>query len=180
MPLSPLPRIIFSCFLCFIVANTMAQQIEILHDSRPVSLRGLSVVDDKIVWVSGNKGTVGKSTDSGKTWSWTTVPGYENRDFRDIEAFDQYTAVIIAIAEPAEILRTTDGGNTWNLVYENKSKGMFLDAMDFFDEHHGTVVGDEVDGKFFIAHTSDGGKTWKEYEEKYATADTTEGCFASS
>ncbi|HKZ37546.1 MAG TPA: hypothetical protein VJ184_07855 [Chryseolinea sp.] len=158
----------------------MAQQIEILHHSRPVSLRGLSVVNDKIVWVSGNKGTVGKSTDSGKTWSWTTVPGYENRDFRDIEAFDQNTAVIIAIAEPAEILRTTDGGSTWNLVYENNSKGMFLDAMDFSDDHHGTVVGDEVNGKFFIAHTSDGGKSWKEYKEKYAAADSTEGCFASS
>lgn len=158
----------------------MAQQIEILHDSRPVSLRGLSVVNDKIVWVSGSKGTVGKSTDSGKTWWWTTVPGYENRDFRDIEAFDQNTAVIIAIAEPAQILRTTDGGRTWVLVYENKSKGMFLDAMDFFDDHHGTVVGDAVNGGFFIAHTFDGGKSWKTYEEKYAAADSTEGCFASS
>jgi photosystem II stability/assembly factor-like uncharacterized protein len=158
----------------------MAQEIEILHDNRPVSLRGLSVVNDKIVWVSGNKGTVGKSTDSGKTWSWTTVPGYENRDFRDIEAFDQNTAVIIAIAEPAHILRTTDGGSSWKLVYENKLTGMFLDAMDFSDDHHGIVVGDAVNGKFFIAHTSDGGKSWKEYEEKYAAADSAEGCFASS
>jgi photosystem II stability/assembly factor-like uncharacterized protein len=172
-------RILFFYLLC-VASNTMAQQIEILHDNRPVSLRGLSVVNDKIVWVSGNKGTVGKSTDSGKTWKWITVPGYENRDFRDIEGFNENTAVIIAIAEPAQILRTADGGATWNLVYENKLKGMFLDAMDFVDEHHGTVVGDAVKGKFFIAHTLDGGKSWKEYEEKYAAADSAEGCFASS
>jgi photosystem II stability/assembly factor-like uncharacterized protein len=170
----------FFYFLCAIEVNSIAQQLEILHDNRPVSLRGLCVVTDKIVWVSGGKGTVGKSTDGGKTWSWITVPGYENRDFRDIEAFDQYTAVIIAIAEPAQILRTTDGGKTWILVYENKSKGMFLDAMDFSDDHHGIVVGDAVSGKFFIAHTSNGGKSWNEYEESYAAADSLEGCFASS
>jgi photosystem II stability/assembly factor-like uncharacterized protein len=170
----------FPFFLCFIAVNAMAQQIEILHEGRPVSLRGLSVVDDNIVWVSGNKGTVGKSTDRGKTWSWITVPGYEHRDFRDIEAFDQNRAVIIAIAEPAHILHTIDGGRTWNLAYENKSKGMFLDAMDFADDHHGIVVGDAVNGKFFIAYTFDGGKSWKAYEEKFAAADSAEGCFASS
>ena len=158
----------------------MSQQIEILHDNRPVSLRGLSVVNDNIVWVSGSKGTVGKSIDGGKTWSWIIVPGYETRDFRDIEAFDENTAVIIAIAEPAHILRTTDGGKNWTLVYENNSKGMFLDAMDFSDDLHGTVVGDAVNGKFFIAHTADGGKSWNRDEGKYTASDSTEGCFASS
>jgi photosystem II stability/assembly factor-like uncharacterized protein len=175
-----LSRLPFCCFLCFMAVNAIAQQIEVLHDNRPVSLRGLSVVDDKIVWVSGSKGTVGKSNDGGKSWSWMTVPGYENRDFRDIEAFDEQTAVIIAIAEPAHILRTVDGGKTWTLTYENKTKGMFLDAMDFSDNRHGIVVGDAVKGKFFIAHTSNGGESWNVYEEKYAAADSLEGCFASS
>src|SRR5688500_18048711 len=175
-----LSRILVFSLLLLTAANSIAQQIEILHENRPVSLRGLSVVDNKIVWVSGNKGSVGKSIDGGKTWSWLTVPGYENRDFRDIEAFDKQTAVIIAIAEPAHILRTTDGGKTWTLTYQNKTKGMFLDAMDFSDGSHGKVVGDAVSDKFFIAHTVDGGKNWKEYEDQYAAADSAEGCFASS
>ncbi len=173
-------RLMFSLFLCMQIVAAMGQQIEILHDNRSVSLRGLSVVNDNTVWVSGSKGTVGKSIDGGKTWSWMTVPGYETRDFRDIEAFDQHTAVIIAIAEPAHILRTTDGGQNWNLVYENNLNGMFLDAMDFVDDVHGTVIGDAVNGKFFIAHTTDGGKSWKEDDGKYAASDSTEGCFASS
>ena len=158
----------------------MTQDIEMLNNNRPVSLRGLSVVDDNIVWVSGNKGTVGKSVDGGKNWIWMTVPGYEDRDFRDIEAFDDDTAVIIAIAEPANILRTTNGGDTWELVYENKLKGMFLDAMDFADDRYGSVVGDAVVGKFFVAHTSDGGKSWKTGDDKFISSDSAEGCFASS
>jgi photosystem II stability/assembly factor-like uncharacterized protein len=180
MPFSSVSRILLVSLLFLAAANSIAQKIEILHDNRPVSLRGISVVDNKIIWVSGNKGTVGKSIDGGKTWSWIAVPGYENRDFRDIEAFDEHTAVIIAIAEPAHILRTADGGRTWTLTYENKSKGMFLDAMDFSDDLHGTVVGDAVSDKFFIAYTLDGGKNWKEHEGQYAAADSAEGCFASS
>jgi photosystem II stability/assembly factor-like uncharacterized protein len=173
-------RLMFSIFLCMRIVAVMGQQIEVLHDNRSVSLRGLSVVNDNIVWVGGTKGTIGKSIDGGKTWSWMTVPGYETRDFRDIEAFDQNTAVIIAISAPAHILRTIDGGKHWTLVYENKLDGMFLDAMDFVDDVHGTVIGDAVNKKFFIAHTADGGKSWKQDDNKYAASDSTEGCFASS
>src|SRR5215203_1889900 len=52
------------------------------------SFRGLSVIDEKIVWASGTGGTVIRTIDSGKTWNVMTVPGAETLDFRDIEAFD--------------------------------------------------------------------------------------------
>ncbi|MEJ1239852.1 YCF48-related protein [Chryseolinea sp. T2] len=166
--------------LWFSAFTAGAQHIEILHSDKAVSLRGLSVVTDNVIWVSGSKGTVGRSTDGGKNWEWMTVPGYEARDFRDVEAFNDKVAVIIAIATPAHILRTTDGGKTWNLTYENKGKGMFLDAMDFTTRENGIVVGDVSNGHLFIARTRDGGATWSESVEPYATADSTEGCFASS
>jgi photosystem II stability/assembly factor-like uncharacterized protein len=114
-------------------------------------------------------------------WDWITVPGYEARDFRDIEAFDENTAVIMAIAQPAHILRTENGGKSWNLVYENKTKGMFLDAMDFSSDRKGIVVGDVVNGHLFVARTKDGGRTWREAPlSDLSKADSTEGCFASS
>ena len=156
------------------------QRIEILHADRPVSLRGLSVVNDKVIWVSGSKGTVGKSVDGGKHWEWIVVPGYETRDFRDIEGFDRRTAVIIAIAHPAQILRTENGGKSWELIYENQTKGMFLDAMDFSDDRKGILVGDVVNGHLFLARTSDGGRSWLEEFNSHSSADSTEGCFASS
>ena len=155
--------------------------IELLTSGTKTSLRGLSVVSDKVVWVSGSSGQVGKSVDGGKTWKWITVPEYEKRDFRDIEAFDKNTAIIMAIAEPAVILKTTDGGKSWRLVYQNETKGMFLDAMEFWNVRSGIVVGDPVNGRFFVARTFDGGDSWHEIPTRYMPqAEPGEGCFAAS
>jgi len=134
--------------------------INILDSGRKTSLRGLSIVDDNIVWVSGSNGTVAKSINGGKTFEWLSVRGYEQRDFRDIEVFDANTAVIMAIAEPAIILKTKDGGKTWKKVFEDSTKGMFLDAMDFAEDKFGTVVGDPIFNNFFFAFTYDSGENW--------------------
>src|SRR6476659_7434978 len=132
------------------------QSVELLNSGTHSSLRGLSVVTDKLVWVSGNNGTVGKSVDGGNTWKWITVKGFAKTDFRDIEAFDASTAIIMGISAPAYILKTNNGGDTWKVVYENKDTTMFLDAMDFFDGRNGVVIGDPVDHKIFFAETNDG------------------------
>lgn len=156
-------------------------EIEVITSGNGISLRGLSVVNDNVVWVSGNKGTVGRTSNGGKTWKWMTVTGFEQNDFRDIEAFDGATAVIIAVGEPAYILRTTDGGETWKVVYENKDKGMFLDAMEFWNEQAGIVIGDPINGRFFITRTFDGGNTWQDIPfNNRPVADSGEACFAAS
>ena len=167
--------------LIILCLHAQAQQIRIVNDGTNTSLRGLSVVNDRVVWVSGSNGMVGKSLDSGNTWKWIQVKNFEKTDFRDIEAFDESIAVIMGVAEPAYILRTIDGGDTWKLVYENKTKGMFLDAMEFWNEQSGIVIGDPIDRKFFIARTFNGGNTWQNIPEKnYPVADSGEACFAAS
>src|SRR5580692_1600377 len=117
-----------------------AQQLQVLTDSNQTSIRGLSAVSDKVIWVSGSNGRVGKSLDSGKTWIWMTVRNEEKRDFRDIEAFDANVAIIMAVSEPAEILKTIDGGKTWRLVFSDTAHDMFLDAMDFWNKESGIVL----------------------------------------
>ncbi len=165
--------------MCFYFVN--AQAVKVLTSGTKTSLRGLSVVTDKIIWASGSNGTVAKSSDGGETWTWLTIKGFEKKDFRDIEAFNDSTAIIMAIEEPAYILKTTNAGVTWKTVYENEKKGMFLDAMDFVDDKHGVVVGDPINGLFFIARTNNGGETWEEdLINKKPIADSGEACFASS
>jgi photosystem II stability/assembly factor-like uncharacterized protein len=176
-------KIIFTSisFFFLFVNNVKAQTVQLLTSGSKTSMRGLSVVDDKVVWVSGSNGTVGKSLDGGTNWQWMKVKGFDSTDFRDIEAFDATTAVIMGIADPAYILKTVDGGDTWKVVYENKTKGMFLDAMEFWNEQSGIVIGDPVDNKFFIARTFDGGSTWQNIPaQNYPIAETGEACFASS
>jgi len=169
--------LLLSCFL----ATAQRPTVEVLTSGKGISLRGLSVVNDNVIWVSGNKGTVGRSNNGGKTWKWMTVTGFEKNDFRDIEGFDGATAVIMTVAEPAYILKTTDGGETWKVVYENRTKGMFLDAMEFWNEQAGIIVGDPIDGRFFITRTFDGGNTWQDIPfANRPVADSGEACFAAS
>ena len=174
-------KIALSILFLLFVFLSIAQQVKILTSGTKASFRGLSVPNDSTIWVSGSNGTVGKSSNGGDTWQWQIVPGFEKTEFRDIEAWDSNTAIIMAIAEPAYILRTTNGGKNWDVVYKNETRGMFLDAMDFFDGKHGMVIGDPINGKTFLATTKNGGKNWQEIpENKRPVADSGEACFASS
>ena len=178
---------IFSCLLTILISShTWAQSasIQILQSGNRKSFRGLSVVNDQVLWVSGSAGTVGRSTDGGLHVEWITVPGFEKKDFRDIAAFDEQTAIIMGIASPAVILKTTDAGKTWKTVFSDNREGMFLDAMDFYDPKKGAVIGDPIQGKLFMAITKDQGETWLTNDpliiQDHLTVNEGEAFFASS
>lgn len=153
-------RFFYLIILLVITIKASSQTIQILTSDTKTSLRGLSVVNDKVVWASGNNGTIVKSTDGGKSWQSLVVTGYEKRDFRDIEAFDSNTTLIMAASEPAMILKTIDSGKSWYTVFEDSTKGMFLDAMDFAGENTGMIIGDPIHNKVFLALTVDKGESW--------------------
>lgn len=143
-------------------------RVEVITLGVNTSLRGMSIPSAKVIWVSGSNGTIGKSVDAGKRWRWIIVPGFEKRDFRDIEAFDSSTAIAMAVDNPAIIVKTTNGGVTWKKVFERTMQGMFLDAMDFKNKREGICIGDPVNmgqtnqKQFYIIRTFDDGDTWKE------------------
>lgn len=141
-----------------------AQSVKILNLDYPnVSFRGLSVIDDYVFWVSGSNGTIGFSMNGGKTINWVNPKGFEDRDFRDIEAFDHQTAIAVAVGEPALILKTTDSGRTWKVVYQDGQPGVFLDDIEFYDNdpRHGIALGDPINGQAYVLSTSDQGNTWE-------------------
>ena len=172
--------LILTIFFFVSVANAQWQKQTV--DSK-ASLRGLSVVNEKIVWASGTGGTFLRTTDGGKTWKVGKVPDAGKLDFRDVEAFDANTAYLLSIGEGenSRIYKTTDGGETWKLQFKNTNPKAFFDAFDFWDANNGIAMSDPVEGKYLLISTSDGGQTWKQLpNDKMPTAKEGEAAFAAS
>src|SRR4051794_28420651 len=146
-----------------------------------VELRGLSVVSPRVVWTSGQRGTVLHTSDGGAHWTRDTIPGAGALDLRAIAATSPTTAHAISIADSSRIYRTTDGGRSWSRRWSATRKGSFLDAIQFWDAQHGIAMSDPVDGRFLLLTTSDGGDSWQEIPaDRIPAAIEGEGGFAAS
>jgi photosystem II stability/assembly factor-like uncharacterized protein len=144
------------------------------------SLRGVSAVNDKVVWASGTGGTYLVTTDGGATWRAGKVPGAETLDFRAIRAFDAQTAIVLSIGdgEKSRVYKTMDSGATWKLLLTNPDPKGFFDGLAFWDARHGIIAGDPVDGQIVIYTTDDAGEHWE--RQHMPPAMGSEGAFAAS
>jgi len=165
--------------LVIIAYQANAQKIKVIETNKAVSIRGLSVVNNKVAWLSSSNGYTAISNDGGHTWKWQQVAGFEKADFRDIEAFSEKEAIIMSSGTPALILKTTDGGVSWQLKNRNDDKAYFLDAMDFSNKKHGLILGDPIDKKFLLLETNDGGDSWHKLAN-LPDAEDGEAAFAAS
>lgn len=160
----------FSWFVSLLLAQLSAfAQWQPQPVGTDASFRAVGVAGPEVVWIGGTKGTFVRSADGGQTWQTGTVPDALTCDFRDVQAIDAQTAYLMS-AGPAEkgqarIYKTTNGGQTWALLYQTPQPGVFFDGMDFWDRDHGIVFGDPINSKWFILTTSDGGKTWQPVSE---------------
>jgi len=144
-------------------------------------LRGLAVVDATHAWASGAGGTVLRTRD-GKHWERLSVPGGEALDFRDAEALDGSTVVLMSAGpgDASRIYKSGDGKH-WTLTHTNPDADGFYDAIAFWDSRHGLVLGDPVKGRFRVRLTGDGGSTWAApASESMPAALEGEGGFAAS
>jgi len=151
-------------FLPLFISLTFGQSISLvtLDSGVESSFRGLSVVNQKVVWVSGTGGTVLRTIDGGKNWENISVPNMEKIDFRDVEGFNKNTAIVMGIASPARFYKTTDGGQNWKLVHFDDRAGVFFDGMSFWNKNDGIAFSDPVDGQHLLIRTTDGSDTWHE------------------
>ena len=146
------------------------------------SFRGLSIVNDKVIWASGTGGTVIRTIDGGKAWNVIAVPGAEKLDFRDIEAFDANTAYILSIGngDASRIYKTIDGGTSWKAQFTNTNEKAFFDAIACWDAKNCIAMSDPVDGHYVFINTTDG-ETWKPIvSNQMPAAKEGEAAFAAS
>ncbi len=144
----------------------MVPQWEMQKSGTTASLRGVCAVSGTAAWASGSNGTFLRTIDGGKTWHAGTIPGASPLDFRDVQAFDENTALVFSAGTPAKVYKTTDGGKTWKETYSNTKKGVFFDSMAFWDRKNGLAFSDPVKGSFLLITTTDGGETWNRVPPK--------------
>lgn len=148
-----------------------------------VRLRGVSAASDRVVWASGARGTVLRSTDGGAGWRTLAVPGAGALDFRDVDAVSEAIAYALSIGngDASRIYKTTDAGATWQLQFTNDQPEAFYDAMAFWSPDAGVAVSDSVGGRFVVRMTADGGRTWPPVDAaRLPPALPNEGYFAAS
>lgn len=146
------------------------------------SLISVSAVNARVVWACGRKGTFTLTTDGGKTWRAGTVPGAEALELRDVQAVSDKIAYVLSIGDhPTDfrIYKTTDGGSTWTMQFQNERAKAFYDCFAFWTPTRGIVHSDSVDGVFPDLRTTDG-KTWHDISPRLPQALPGEGSFASS
>lgn len=161
-------------------SNLVDQSEALIHAAGNNSYRGMHVLSEDVIWLSGSNSTVAISLNGGENWKSFTIDDCENCDFRDITALNDSTALIISIGSPGRIYKTTDWGETWNIVYHNDDSLIFMDAIEFWDNDRGLVFGDPVDGLVFLLESKDGGETWSRINSKITpSADGTAGFAAS-
>ena len=157
--------VVLISWCCVTVSRAQEVNLVLLQQGQPTSIRGLSVLDDSVAWVSGSNGWIGRTVDCGETWHWQRVAGYETTDFRDIEAFSADQALIISAGSPLVILHTTDGGHTWRETHRDERPEIFYDGMDFWNDRRGLAYGDPIGGTMQLLATEDGGQTWRDISD---------------
>jgi hypothetical protein len=178
--------------LAILLAATLTAQAQwdIEESHTTASLRGIHNVGGGVAWASGTRGTVLRTEDGGYLWQPCTIPpDAKDLDFRGIQAFDENTAIVMSSGpgDQSRLYKTTDGCQTWKLVFTNPDKQGFWDAIQFAkgnirqERCFGVIVGDPVGGNFPMFLSFDCGDHWEiQTRESPAAESKGEGLFAAS
>ncbi len=123
-----------NCILLLLLSLTCRSQWTHVSIPTTSSFRALKVYG-KHIWTSGTNGTVGHSSDAGKTWKFQQIPEAENLDFRDLAIINNQVILLMS-AGPSEegkakLFQTKDGGNTWAPFFQIKEKDYFFDCIQW-------------------------------------------------
>jgi photosystem II stability/assembly factor-like uncharacterized protein/subtilisin-like proprotein convertase family protein len=126
--------------------------------SNPIieSIEEVFFLDQNNGWVVSNDwwGQIAHTTDGGQNWILQTNP--TKNPLMDIFFINPQKGW--AVGMDSTILRTTNGGQTWQRTELTVSNNWYFRSVYFIDEMHGWTVG--IYGVIML--TNDGGVTWQE------------------
>jgi photosystem II stability/assembly factor-like uncharacterized protein len=173
--------------LLALVSAAVAQSAQMQDSHSAESFRGISAVSHNSAWASGTHGTYLRTTNAGRTWIPSQVPGASTLDFRAVVAFSAAEAFLMSAGpgDQSRIYHTADAGQHWQLQFTNINPKGFFDSMVFWDPKHGIVLGDPIpdeSGKLkFELLITDDGQSWRPIPPaQLPEAAEGEGAFAAS
>jgi photosystem II stability/assembly factor-like uncharacterized protein len=108
--------------LALAVCSGACAQWQLQDSHTTADLRGIHNIGGGVAWASGTNGTVLRTVDGGNLWQTCAVPPEaEHLDFRDIQAFDANTAIVMSSGKGdlSRLYKTTDGCRIWKLLFTN-------------------------------------------------------------
>jgi photosystem II stability/assembly factor-like uncharacterized protein len=173
--------------LLFFGQNAFSQKeisytVNYFHTLPNIQIRALKAISNTKAWFASGRGIWGYTEDAGATWHIDSIKvDTAYPQFRSIAVLNDSTVLLLSIASPAYLFKTTNKGKTWKLVYKNSAKDIFFDSMIFYTSKDGLAISDPLEGCFQLIKTDDAGETWKQMDcTKIPKAEKGEACFASS
>ncbi len=127
------------------------------------TINDVHIIDTDMVWgltspflsqIPNSNPSVVRTIDGGDNWEELPITIAQGRRTFDIHAMDDETAFVTSnnLGSSKELLKTSDGGNSWNVVNSNDACGGYV---HFFNSQEGLVINDDL-----IEITNDGGISW--------------------
>lgn len=151
------------------------------HSGTTNRLQAVSPVSRNVVWASGVGGTFVVTTDGGQHWRRGVVPGARDLEFRDVQGVSANVAYLMSAGTGAasRIYKTTDGGRSWKLLFQNPKADAFYDCIAFWDSQRGLAFSDPVNRRFPVLRTTNGW-VWHDIGDRLPRALEGEFGFAAS
>jgi photosystem II stability/assembly factor-like uncharacterized protein len=129
--------------------------------SAGISALAVDPLNDAVVYAAtegmGERARVFRTADSGVSWTQVFTGSYST--VRSIVVNYRDPDMIYLAAQDVNVHKSTDGGDTWELILTCCPSGFLLDIDPNLPSH--VYLG----GWGYIAETADGGATWSEWDD---------------
>lgn len=137
-----------------------------LSNPRILGTCGINILNDSVAYACGKWDTparIIKTTDKGVSWSSFTIDTLQAKSIVDCYFLSSDSGIAVggsnALNGNAVVLKTVDGGITWNQAYRSSSPGKLCWKVSFVNKNLGYV---SIQGSSYYLKSTNGGVSWEE------------------